>query len=58
MEEHDEMSAIQIARMSEWLRMHGHTADEVLQCIDYIAGKRKEDKKEESDTAKVDRPSA
>lgn len=57
MEEHDDMSAIQISRMSEWLRMHGHTADEVLQCIDYIAGKKQEDEKEESGTAKVDSPS-
>lgn len=56
MEEHDEMSAIQISRMSEWLRMHGHTADEVLQCIDYIAGKKQEDRKEESGAVKVEGP--
>lgn len=58
MEEHDEMSAIQISRMSEWLRMHGHTADEVLQCIDYIAGKKQEDRKEESGAVKVEGPNA
>lgn len=38
----NELTAIQISRLAEWLQMHGHSAEEVIECIDYIAGKTKE----------------
>ena len=33
------MTVLQIAKLAEWLQMHGHTAVEVLECIRYLAGK-------------------
>lgn len=42
MEETNEMTVVQIAKLAEWLRMQGHTAEEVLDCIRYIAGRPEE----------------
>ena len=42
MEETNEMTVAQIAKLAEWLRMQGHTAEEVLDCIRYIAGRPEE----------------
>lgn len=39
MEEANEMTVAQIAKLAEWLQMQGHTAEEVLDCIRYIAGR-------------------
>lgn len=35
---HDQMTATETDRLCEWLIAHGHTAEEALQCIKYIAG--------------------
>lgn len=39
MEETNEMTVAQITKLAEWLQMQGHTAEEVLSCIRYIAGR-------------------
>ncbi len=36
---HDPMTATETDRLCEWLIAHGHTAEEALQCIKYIAGR-------------------
>lgn len=39
MEEGDvSMTAMEVARLIDWLMSNGHTADEATQCIKYIAG--------------------
>lgn len=40
----DSMTVKQISKMSEWLKQHGFSAEEILECIDYIASTT--DKKE------------
>ncbi len=45
MEETNEMTVAQIAKLAEWLRMQGHTAESILDCINYIAGIKKTEKK-------------
>lgn len=42
MEVKNQMTVKEISSLAEWLRMHGHSAEEVIKCIDYIAGKDKE----------------
>jgi len=37
------MGVVQIAKMAEWLQMQGHTAEEVIECIRYIAGRSAEE---------------
>lgn len=32
------MTAAETARLIDWLRKNGHTADQALECIKYIAG--------------------
>ena len=32
------MSTPETARLIAWLMAHGHTAEEAVQCINYIAG--------------------
>lgn len=32
-----EMGVVQISRLSHWLQFQGMTADQILNCIDYIA---------------------
>ena len=46
MEEANEMTVAQIAKLAEWLQMQGHTAEEVLDCIGYIAGREESQDKE------------
>lgn len=31
------MTATETARLIEWLEAHGHTAEEAIECIKYIA---------------------
>lgn len=31
------MTATEAARLAEWLKNHGHTADDAIDCINYIA---------------------
>ena len=35
--ERNDMSVKEIDRMADWLKAHGHTAEEVTECIKYIA---------------------
>lgn len=35
----EQLTVLQIAKLAEWLQMHGHSAEEVLECIRYLAGK-------------------
>lgn len=35
----EEMSSADIARLIEWLRNHGHTDTEIVQCLEYITKK-------------------
>lgn len=37
MKEADSMSAKEMDRLSDWLKSHGHTPDDVLDCLKYIA---------------------
>lgn len=32
-----EMGVVQISRLSHWLQLQGMTAEQILNCIDYIA---------------------
>lgn len=47
------MTVVQIAKLAEWLQMHGHTAEEVLECIRYLAG-REENERELAHPTKND----
>jgi len=33
----DEMTTNEVARLIDWLKAHGHSAEEVTECIKYIA---------------------
>lgn len=33
----DEMTTKEVSRLIDWLREHGHTYEEIEQCIDYIS---------------------
>jgi len=35
----EEMSTTDIARLIEWLRDHGHTDSEIVECLEYITKK-------------------
>lgn len=48
------MTVLQIAKLAEWLQMHGHTAEEVLECIRYLAGKSEEKGRELAQPTKAD----
>ena len=37
MEEVEIMTAKEMDRLAEWLKSHGHTAQDVLDCLKYIA---------------------
>ena len=40
----EEMERATVARLIDWLKEHGHTAEEILECIEYITrGKEKAD---------------
>lgn len=36
----NEMTTKEISRMVEWLKKKGFTAEEILNCIDYIANRK------------------
>lgn len=42
----EQLTVLQIAKLTEWLQMHGHSAEEVLECIRYLAGKADNKEKE------------
>lgn len=42
----EQLTVLQIAKLAEWLQMHGHSAEEVLECIRYLAGKADNKEKE------------
>lgn len=37
----EEMEKVTVNRLIEWLRAHGHTSDEIVECIEYITGDKK-----------------
>lgn len=40
----EDMESKTVARLIEWLKKHGHTSDEIVECIEYITtGKEKAD---------------
>lgn len=39
----DSLGVVQIARMCHWLQSQGHTPEEILDCIDYIANSKAEE---------------
>lgn len=44
---HESMTATEAARLAEWLRKQGLSAEEVIECINFIAyGEKKPEKKE------------
>ena len=45
----DEMTTKEVSRLIDWLREHGHTYEEIEQCIDYISKEQpKENAKEKA----------
>lgn len=44
----NEMTTKEISRMVEWLKNKGITAEEILNCIDYIADRKGEKENTES----------
>ena len=44
--EESEMTVLQIAKLAEWLRENGHTENDVINCINFIAGYQTVHKKE------------
>lgn len=42
----EDMESRTVARLIEWLKAHNHTADEIVDCIEYITGKQKTEKPE------------
>ena len=37
----EDMEKVTINRLIEWLKTHGHTSDEIVECIEYITGDKK-----------------
>ena len=37
----ESMTATETARLIDWLSQHGHTAEEAMECIKYIANQNK-----------------
>lgn len=37
----EEMEKVTVNRLIEWLKEHGHTSDEIVECIEYITGDKK-----------------
>lgn len=42
----EDMESRTVARLIEWLKEHGHTADEIVDCMEYITGKAEKKEKE------------
>ena len=38
MDEEMSMTAKEVTRLADWLKAHGHTAEEILECVKYITG--------------------
>lgn len=45
----DEMTTKEVSRLIDWLKEHGHTYEEIEQCIDYIS----KEKSKENDVKKA-----
>ena len=43
-----EMTVKEIARMSDWLKANGHSSQEIIDCIHYIAEANPEEQKKKS----------
>ncbi len=39
MEDNEMMNIMEVSALIDWLRAHGHTEEEIIDCIQYIAGK-------------------
>lgn len=40
----EQVEKITIHRLIEWLKKHGHTSEEIVECIEYITGGDKKEK--------------
>lgn len=40
-EDMEDMEKVTVNRLIEWLKSHGHTSDEIVDCIEYITGDKK-----------------
>ncbi len=38
----EDIEKVTISRLIEWLTSHGHTSDEIVECIAYITGGKTE----------------
>ena len=46
----EEMTTKELSLAAEWLRAHGHTDEEIIDFLDFIAQRHVKAKKEESET--------
>lgn len=51
MEEVDNMTVIQMARLSDWLKTKGMTAEDFDECVHYISNGKSPDRKGEKNQA-------
>jgi len=42
----DDMEKVTVNKLIEWLKAHGHTSDEIVECIEYITSDKKKEKAE------------
>ena len=42
----DEMTTKEVDRLADWLKANGHSDEEILQCIKYIAGTQQPQQKQ------------
>ncbi|MDO4345328.1 MAG: hypothetical protein Q4C50_11050 [Eubacteriales bacterium] len=42
-EQMEDMEKVTVNRLIEWLKEHGHTSDEIVECIEYITGDKKKE---------------
>lgn len=50
----EQMTPTQYTRLAEWLKTHGHTAEEVLECVAYIASGKDDKGRELAQPSKAD----
>lgn len=43
--EDDSMTAKEMARLADWLKAHGHSYKDTIECLKYIAGENQKPKK-------------
>lgn len=44
-----EMTAREVLNLIEWLKSKNFTSDDIVDCIEFVEGKRKKDKEEKED---------